>query len=94
MPEESRSSPRKSWDQKSTTDVQFLQVGSRVRTAREINGTVFPLTRECLGKFGDALGREVWDAINSVFDVLPLAAVIDDQVSLGFDEILVKKMIA
>jgi hypothetical protein len=26
------------------------------------------------------LGKEVWDAINSVFDVLPLAAVIDDKV--------------
>ena len=37
-------------------------------------------SRECLGKFGDVLGKEVWEAINSVFDVLPLAAVIDDQV--------------
>jgi hypothetical protein len=36
--------------------------------------------RECLGKFGDILGKEVWDAINSVFDVLPFAAVIDDKV--------------
>lgn len=37
--------------------------------------------RECLVKFGDAQGKEVWDAINSVFDVLPLAAVIDDKVN-------------
>ncbi len=36
--------------------------------------------RECLGKFGDILGKEVWDGINSVFDVLPFAAVIDDKV--------------
>lgn len=61
---------------------------------RAINDTAIRLIRECLGKFGDALGREVWEAINSVFDVLPLAAVIDDQVSLGFDEILVEKMIS
>jgi hypothetical protein len=40
----------------------------------------FFIYRECIGKFGDTLGKEVWDAINSVFDVLPLAAVIDDKV--------------
>lgn len=59
--------------------------------------TVF-FFRECLSKFGDTLGKEVWDAINSVFDVLPLAAVIDDKVfkkrsSSIEKEILIKKII-
>lgn len=44
----------------------------------------FSLSRECVTKFGDGAGKEVWDAINSVFDVLPLAAVIDDKVKLMF----------
>jgi hypothetical protein len=42
------------------------------------------MNRECLGKFGDKLGKDVWEAINSVFDVLPLAAIIDEQVSCFF----------
>ena len=26
------------------------------------------------------MGKELWEAINDVFDVLPIAAVVDDQV--------------
>ncbi len=47
----------------------------------------FSIDRECIGKFGDTLGKEVWDAINSVFDVLPLAAIIDDKVCISLIEI-------
>jgi hypothetical protein len=40
------------------------------------------------------LGKEVWDAINSVFDVLPLAAVIDDKVGNLFREGFIKSMLS
>jgi len=41
--------------------------------------------RECLTKFGEKLGREVWNAVNEVFDVMPLAAVIDKKVLMIID---------
>ncbi len=47
-----------------------------------LNRTYFvSIHRECIGKFGDVLGLEVWNAINTVFDVLPFSAVIDDKVN-------------
>ncbi|KAF5299422.1 hypothetical protein FQA39_LY11568 [Lamprigera yunnana] len=41
---------------------------------------LFTFHTECLLKFGDKLGVEVWNAINSSFDVMPVAATIDRKV--------------
>ncbi|KAJ2953956.1 hypothetical protein O0L34_g1593 [Tuta absoluta] len=41
---------------------------------------MFTFHTECVQKYGDAEGSKIWNAINNVFDVLPLAAVIDDKV--------------
>lgn len=35
---------------------------------------------ECINKFGNNLGNKVWTAVNNVFDVMPLAAVIDAKI--------------
>ncbi|XP_063846075.1 uncharacterized protein LOC135091949 isoform X1 [Scylla paramamosain] len=40
----------------------------------------FTFYNECLVKFGESLGHNVWEAVNNAFDHMPLAAVIDDQV--------------
>ena len=38
------------------------------------------VARECLQKFGEELGKEVWEATNIVFDVMPIAATSDKKV--------------
>ncbi len=36
---------------------------------------------ECIEKFGESLGEDIWEATNKVFDTMPIAAVIDSKVS-------------
>jgi len=52
---------------------------------REVNGNVDhyqdgSFLRQCSRLFGEADGNTVWEAVNEYFDVLPLAAIIDDRI--------------
>ena len=41
----------------------------------------FSPVSECIQKFGEKDGQEVWEATNRAFDAMPIAAVIDKKVS-------------
>ena len=43
---------------------------------------MFTFKAECMAKFGQTMGMRVWEVVNKCFDVLPLAAVIDDKVCM------------
>ncbi|KAJ6225428.1 hypothetical protein RDWZM_003973 [Blomia tropicalis] len=40
----------------------------------------FTFQRECMDKFGNAIGSQLWEAFNVVFDCFPVCAVIDEQI--------------
>lgn len=46
----------------------------------EIHRILISSHRECVKKFGERLGMNVWNAVNDVFDCMPLAAVVDKKV--------------
>ncbi|XP_005096992.1 uncharacterized protein LOC101848881 isoform X2 [Aplysia californica] len=54
----------------------LLRGNHELRSVQEM----FHFKSECLEKFGDSIGNQIWDAVNECFDVMPIAATVDDKV--------------
>lgn len=63
----------------SNHDNIILLIISGNHEIREVQET-FSYKDECLQKFGESLGPEVWEATNKAFDAMPIAAVVDHKV--------------
>ena len=72
---------RESRDKISTRHVHVQKVKKATIRATVLKQLFYLAVRECLQKFGEGLGEEVWEATNVVFDVMPIAATIDKKVS-------------
>ncbi|XP_033747393.1 uncharacterized protein LOC117332550 [Pecten maximus] len=54
----------------------LLRGNHELRSVQEM----FSFKSECLSKFGDSIGLQIWEAVNDCFDVMPIAATVDDRV--------------
>jgi len=57
---------------------QLIRGNHEIRAVQE----AFTFKQECIDKFGEELGLEAWEAANSAFDAMPIAAIIDKKVIL------------
>ncbi|XP_041377251.1 uncharacterized protein LOC121389658 isoform X2 [Gigantopelta aegis] len=60
----------------SPTKFFLLRGNHELRSVQEM----FHFKAQCVKQFGDTTGLQVWEAINDCFDVMPIAATIDDRV--------------
>ncbi|XP_071181090.1 uncharacterized protein [Mytilus edulis] len=54
----------------------LLRGNHELRSVQEM----FSFKTECIAKFGDSIGLQIWDAVNECFDCMPIAATVDDRI--------------
>lgn len=54
----------------------LLRGNHELRSVQEM----FSFKTECISKFGDSIGLQIWDAVNECFDCMPIAATVDDRI--------------
>ncbi|XP_063395930.1 uncharacterized protein LOC134680697 isoform X2 [Mytilus trossulus] len=54
----------------------LLRGNHELRSVQEM----FSFKTECIAKFGDSIGLQIWDAVNDCFDCMPIAATVDDRI--------------